>query len=263
MGRISSGAGTARTVTHFPAARSRAIVAASLPAANPHGMPAHSALSLLALVVLLLTGCASSPWLRVPRPPEAPPAAAPADKAPASPAPAQAPSGSAASVAAASGYGVLASIASTSVPPGPSQDTSSGAGEGWGHAAAWYVPNRVFDLLDIVRARLRLGPGLALGARLTQHADLHVGAEASAWLGLPGPRGAAYPNWPGGAEWRDGPLDVFGLDDYPELRPYDAPWQIGLGLQLGLIGADVAVAPTEAWDALVGLAGFDPAGDDI
>lgn len=135
--------------------------------------------------------------------------------------------------------------------------------EGAGHAVLWYLPNRLFDLGDVVRARLRLGPGLALGLRATRHLDLHLGAEASAWIGLPGPRGEPAVNLPGGVEWRTGPFNVFGIDDYPEVRPYDAPWQLGLGAHLLLVGVDLALAPTEAWDALVGLAAFDPKGDDL
>jgi len=31
-----------------------------------------------------------------------------------------------------------------------------------------YIPNRVFDILDIVRLRLRVGPGISVGVRATK-----------------------------------------------------------------------------------------------
>jgi hypothetical protein len=57
-----------------------------------------------------------------------------------------------------------------------------------GHKVLMYIPNRIFDLLDIVRARLRLGPGLAVGVRLTEPLSAYLGAYGSLYGGLPGPR---------------------------------------------------------------------------
>ena len=52
----------------------------------------------------------------------------------------------------------------------PSSPPAVVANESAGHVALWYIPNRISDLLDIVRARLRLGPGLEVGARFTDAA---------------------------------------------------------------------------------------------
>ena len=41
---------------------------------------------------------------------------------------------------------------------------------GFGHKLLFYIPNRVLDVFDFVRLRVRVGPGLAVGAR---HACLH------------------------------------------------------------------------------------------
>src|SRR5262245_39031928 len=38
----------------------------------------------------------------------------------------------------------------------------------FGHKLLWYIPNRISDVLDIVRARVRVGPGLEVGARVTE-----------------------------------------------------------------------------------------------
>jgi hypothetical protein len=50
-----------------------------------------------------------------------------------------------------------------------------------------YLPNRIFDVLDLVRLRVRVGPGLSAGARAGP-AKAFLGAHASVFVGLPGPR---------------------------------------------------------------------------
>ena len=54
---------------------------------------------------------------------------------------------------------------------------------------ALFLPNRVFDVLDIVRLRVRVGPGIAAGARATRPVSVFVGAYTSWFVGLRGPRG--------------------------------------------------------------------------
>ena len=45
-----------------------------------------------------------------------------------------------------------------------------------GHAIAAWIPNRILDVFDIVRLRVRLGPGGALGMRFTRPLSGSVGA---------------------------------------------------------------------------------------
>ena len=62
------------------------------------------------------------------------------------------------------------------VPPGFAQEdarkTDAGQTEvkssGGKHPILCYLPNRIFDMLDIVRLRLRVGPGISIGARVTK-----------------------------------------------------------------------------------------------
>ena len=54
-----------------------------------------------------------------------------------------------------------------------------------------YIPNRIFDLVDIVRLRGRVGPGISVGVRATRPLSAFVGFHSSAFVGLPGPRGKA------------------------------------------------------------------------
>ncbi|MFH0943757.1 MAG: hypothetical protein V2A76_01050 [Planctomycetota bacterium] len=64
-----------------------------------------------------------------------------------------------------------------------------------------YLPNRVFDILDIVRARLRVGPGWSFSVRATELLDLNmVGAHATVFVGLRGPGHEPRIPWPFGVE---------------------------------------------------------------
>ena len=71
-------------------------------------------------------------------------------------------------------------------------------------AIVFYVPNRVFDLMDIVRFRLRVGPGISAGVRATRPLSAFVGFHSSAFIGLPGPRGKAKLPLPVGFDLRSG-----------------------------------------------------------
>jgi len=146
---------------------------------------------------------------------------------------------------------------STSVlPAAPDQDA--------GHTALWYIPNRISDLFDIVRARLRLGPGLAVGARFTDAAIWNAGGYSSVFIGIPGPRRARVFNWPVGVETMRGdvfpPFDgsVWGGDG-----PTYGQLEIGLGTQLLIVGADLGVDVYELVDFVTGIVTIDPIGDDI
>ena len=51
-----------------------------------------------------------------------------------------------------------------------------------GHKILFYLPNRVLDLLDVVRARVRIGPGIAVGARATEFVDVFLGSYTSLYV---------------------------------------------------------------------------------
>jgi hypothetical protein len=128
-----------------------------------------------------------------------------------------------------------------------------------------YIPNRVLDAFDMVRARIRLGPGFALGARATEYADVFLGAYTSIYVGLPGPRGRRIPRLPAGLESNagaevsivDGTIEGGGVGlDYGET-------EFGFDFQLALIGIGVGVDPYEILDFVVGFVGFDPLDDDF
>jgi hypothetical protein len=58
----------------------------------------------------------------------------------------------------------------------------------------------VFDVLDLVRLRVRVGPGISAGVRVTEIADVTIGAHATVFVGLHGPRGEPQIPWPIGLE---------------------------------------------------------------
>lgn len=141
---------------------------------------------------------------------------------------------------------------------------SSAEGHGFWTKAVWYVPNRVLDLLDIVRVRVRVGPGLDVGARVTDVASFYAGRSHAVVAGLPGPRrerrGPELIGW----ENRRGMviLGVDATDDLPHPPRY-AFSEIGASAHLLLVGAEAAVAPDEAIDFLAGIFGSDLKGDDL
>lgn len=141
-------------------------------------------------------------------------------------------------------------------------DDEADEGDGAGHVVLLYIPNRIFDLLDIVRARLRLGPGLAFDARATEFADFFIGGYGSVWAGLPGPREARTINWPFGLESRAG-AEVSVLDATAEGGVNYGFLEVGLGGQLVIIGVDLGVDVWEALDFVTGLVTIDPAHDDL
>jgi hypothetical protein len=129
--------------------------------------------------------------------------------------------------------------------------------------ALWYLPNRLLDLTDIVRLRVRVGPGLAVGVRATKYATFFAGEYHAAFVGLPGPRQA--PGWPvpGGLEQEKG-LHLFGVDATDTLphEPVYSKSEFILGAHLLAAGAEAGVDPVELVDFLLGFVLLDIRKDD-
>ena len=146
--------------------------------------------------------------------------------------------------------------------PATQQQAPSEAKEGRSvaHVVLLYIPNRLFDLLDIVRARVRVGPGFGFTIRATELADLKLGAWTSVYVGLHGPRLEPSIPWPVGFDLYSG-VGVSVLEtETSEL--YYGRGEFGVGLHLLLVGVDVGVDPLEAADFLTGLVTIDLIGDD-
>ncbi len=136
--------------------------------------------------------------------------------------------------------------------------------KGVGHRLLFYLPNRVLDLLDVVRARVRIGPGLAVGVRATEWAKVFIGGYTTIYVGLPGPRGR--PELPQllGREVETGArLLITGDTTQGENSPRYAPDEFGAGAQIGIVGADAGVSPVELIDLLAGFLLIDLRNDDF
>ncbi len=133
-----------------------------------------------------------------------------------------------------------------------------------GHAILMYLPNRVFDVFDIVRARVRIGPGISAGARVTQGLEVQVGAYRSLWLGLHGPRTKPKVPWIAGLEGRQGAKAIF-LGEVEETRhsPNYQFDEIGVDAQAAVAGVSIGFSITEIFDLITGLLFIDISSDDL
>jgi hypothetical protein len=148
-------------------------------------------------------------------------------------------------------------------PPSP-QATADNPDQSLGHELLLYIPNRVLDLLDIVRLRARVGPGLAVGARATEVLSVYVGSYASIYVGLPGPRLRPTIKLPIGFESYSGVgVSVADATISGGIGPDYSPTEFGASVHLLLVGLDVGVDPWEVVDFATGLVLIDLRGDDL
>jgi hypothetical protein len=149
-------------------------------------------------------------------------------------------------------------------PPAMAGDVAQGAGPSLVHRIALYVPNRVFDVLDLVRLRARVGLGTAVGVRATEAADFFIGSYAAVYAGLPGPRGRRIPRLPVGLESLSGvEVSAADLSSGFGAGPDYTATEFGLGFQAYLVGLDIGVDPMEAVDLVLGLLLLDLRDDDF
>ena len=134
----------------------------------------------------------------------------------------------------------------------------------FGHKLLFYIPNRFLDVFDIVRLRVRIGPGFALGARLTKPLSFFFGGYGTVFVGLPGPRLEPNVKLPFGLE-NYGGLSLSLLDSTNEGKfdPDYSPTEIGYSLQFLIAGFDVDVDPVEILDLATGFIFIDLRGDDL
>lgn len=127
-----------------------------------------------------------------------------------------------------------------------------------------YIPNRVLDIFDIFRLRIRVGPGVAIGARATKVAQGYAGTYASVYAGLPGPRLRSFPKSPIGLESNNGAsLSVVDATVGGGIGPDYSPTEFGAGFQLAIIGVDFGIDPLEIVDFATGILTIDIREDDL
>lgn len=127
-----------------------------------------------------------------------------------------------------------------------------------------YIPNRILDIFDIFRFRVRVGPGIAAGARVTQAASLYAGTYATVYAGLPGPRMRQTPKLPIGLESHSGAtVSVVDATVDGGIGPDYSPTEVGGGLQLLIFGFDIGIDPVEIADFATGILTIDLRDDDL
>lgn len=133
-----------------------------------------------------------------------------------------------------------------------------------GHRVLCYLPNRVVDLIDIFRARLRVGPGLSAGIQATSRLEFYGGGHKTVYVGLPGPRNRRKLRSPIGRESRYGLVfaGVDATDDTPH-PPHYTPSEFTAGAQLLVVGADVGLDIIEIADFVCGWFLLDLRKDDF
>jgi len=133
-----------------------------------------------------------------------------------------------------------------------------------GEVLLFYLPNRIFDVLDLVRLRARVGPGVAVRARATEGVDVGIGSYASVFAGLPGPRSQVEIPFPVGFETYSGielgPGDAEVSGGY---SPDYSVTEFGASVQAVLVGVDVGLDPFEVLDLVTGFFLVDLRGDDF
>lgn len=132
-----------------------------------------------------------------------------------------------------------------------------------GHQILWYIPNRVIDMVDIFRFRVRVGPGLSGNLRVTNLANIYGGRYHTAFIGLPGPRMGPELRYPAGLEQERGLL-FMGVDATDDLlyEPGYSPTECVVGAQLLCTGVEFGVDPVELGDFFCGFVLVDPRRDD-
>jgi hypothetical protein len=122
-----------------------------------------------------------------------------------------------------------------------------------------YVPNRVLDVLDIVRAGVSVGPGIGVDLTATEALNVTLMTRASVGLGYQTLRhspieAASY------AMIGVGPLEA---DAEAGLEWYRSPGDIRVEFHVLLVGAHVAVEAFEIFDLAAGFIFLDPKEDDL
>ncbi len=127
-----------------------------------------------------------------------------------------------------------------------------------------YVPNRIFDFLDIFRLRVRVGPGIGLGVRATEPLSFYAGSHATIYAGLPGPRQSPSIPLPIGAETvAGGRLSLIDGVIAADTSARHSFSEIGVETQLLLVGVDVGVDPVEILDFFTGFFFIQIRDDDL
>jgi len=152
-------------------------------------------------------------------------------------------------------------VASEETPP---PETVSEPSHGFGHKLLFYIPNRILDVFDFMRLRVRVGPGFAVGVRATKLLSAFVGGYSSIYAGLPGPRLAPVVKWPIGLENYAGVgVSLADATAGGNFGPNYSNTEFEVSVHPLIIGFDIGVDPVEVLDLALGFLFIDIRGDDL
>ncbi len=125
------------------------------------------------------------------------------------------------------------------------------------HKILFYIPNRVIDLWDIFRGDVGVGSSGGAVIRATRYGQFGYRYVEPLAFRL-GPQGRRFPffierDTEGGA----------GAGFTQSTSRHVTPYEVGLGLDLLIVGAYAGLSFDEAWDFITGWFLFDTKGDDF
>jgi len=125
--------------------------------------------------------------------------------------------------------------------------------------ALLYIPNRIFDLFDVARLGVNVGPGLGIDLRATKWAKVIFATDTSVGVGFQSLR-----HLPVCVRSRAKlGLAFISTPDLNVLDWYHGDYDLRVELHLLLIGAHVAVDFGEIFDFIGGIFTWDPMDDDF
>jgi len=127
-----------------------------------------------------------------------------------------------------------------------------------GHTILMYLPNRILDLFDMVRAGVNVGPGIGFQLKATDFAQVSFMSRLSAGLGLQSLRHLpAYAAAESGVAL--GPVDASGNLG---IGWYQSKTDIRVEAHVAIVGAHAAVDPVQILDFILGFFTVDISDDD-
>lgn len=134
---------------------------------------------------------------------------------------------------------------------------SSHSGHSTVHNVFMYLPNRLLDLVDIVKADLGIGPSYGGVIRVTRYGQIGY-RQFDSWslrLGLHGRQSPLF--------LEKVPESGFITNFHGTVQRRVDEFEIGAGADIGIAGAYLSVSPDQLVDFFGGIFGFDPLDDDL
>lgn len=137
--------------------------------------------------------------------------------------------------------------------PAAAQQEDAASRGSW-KAAAYYVPNRVLDLLDVFKLNVSVGPGSGFDVRLTRLFEVGFSEYDVLRIGLNGRRFPVYRE-----KLSEASLTLLGLTSGQRTRD---GYEAGATLQFLVVGVEAAVNVRSILDFLAGIVLLDIEDDD-